>query len=442
MYITVSRWIYFQLVKIPMMSFLSPDRDRIVPPPSRCGRFAAEWTFLFLLFWAMPSVCQTQDNSVLCRGGYGNFDAEFRTGIKVHVGAARSEELATRACAAKLSWEKQELVVATGVAQLDLDAFGVDLGDGVPVATFQIRKSDSDCCMEYRIYSLEKPPRLLRTITGGDFFSAADIDLDGSAEIWTHDTAAVNGFDKLALSELDFPPTVVFRFAHGKLLDASAEFQSYFDEEIARIQAGIRSQDLDEFKNSDGKLTPLASPGSAERLHGLRMVKIKVLEIVWAYLYSGREQDAWRSLAEMWPPQDVDRIRAALVDARTHGIHSQVDGTSASARRGKKKHAHVFDVASSSEPGRKSGVIPPRGILLELPPAVPGIQQPAQPEAKLLLDIIVDECGKVRSADPAGKVKWVDPDRIGLALTWKFIPALKDGQAVASRLRIVVSAKQ
>lgn len=103
---------------------------------------------LFLL-WPVLCTSQPQDHSVLlCSGGNGNFDTEFRTGVKVHVGAVKnggSTTFATRACAAKLNWDNQELVVAAGASQLDLDAFGVDLGDGVPVAAFQIKKSDADC---------------------------------------------------------------------------------------------------------------------------------------------------------------------------------------------------------------------------------------------------------------------------------------------------------
>ncbi len=296
--------------------------------------------------------------SVLCDGGDGTFDAEFSTGIKVRVGAARNGELATRACAAKLGWENQELVVATGVSQLDVDAFGVDFGDGVPVAAFQIKKSDTECCMEYRIYSLEKPPRLLRTIRGGEFFSASDVDLVGRIEIWTNDAAAVNGFENLTLGELDSAPRVVFRFAHGQLLDVSAEFQPHFDDEIARIRAGIHPQDLEDFKGNDGRLTAIPSPSTAERMHHLRMMKIKVLQIVWVYLYSGREQDAWRTLAEMWPVADIDRIRAALVSARARGIYGQADGTSAGAARGRKKHAPIFDAVSTTGPGEQIGGYP------------------------------------------------------------------------------------
>ncbi len=378
---------------------------------------------------------------MLCRDGDGQFEAEFQTKLKVHVGAARNGELAARSCAAKLSWEKQELTISTGVSQVDLDAFGVDLGGSVPAAAFQIKKSDTDCCMEYRIYSLEEPPRLLRTITGGDFYSASDVDLDGRVEIWTHDAAAASGFDRLALNEFDFPPTGVFRFEHGQLLDVSAEFQSYFDNQIASLRSEMSSQNLDDFKGSDGQLTAMATPNTSERLHRLRMVKIKVLEIVWAYLYSGREQEAWRALGEMWPSADFDRIRAALVNARARGIHGQVDATSAGRLRGKKKRARIFDAVSKSGSERTLSLTPPRSILLRLPPGSE-IQPPGVPNSESLLDLVIDAAGKVRSAEPATKLKTVAPDLINAAFTWKFIPAFQAGRPVASRLRIAVAPRQ
>src|SRR6266487_1893346 len=110
----------------PWGCFLLPDSDWIALRPPRRARLAVASLFLF---W--PALCICQPDAVLCSGGDGKFDAEFRTGAMVHVGAAKNGELATlamRACAAKLSWEKQELLVATGASQLDLDAFGVDLG--------------------------------------------------------------------------------------------------------------------------------------------------------------------------------------------------------------------------------------------------------------------------------------------------------------------------
>jgi hypothetical protein len=398
-------------------------------------------TACLCLYWPALCFCQTQHRSILCRDGNTNYEAEFHTGIKVHVGASHTgglATLATRTCEATLSWEHQQILVATNASELDLDAFGVDFGDGIPASGFQVKKTDALCCSEYRIYSIERPPRLVRTITGGEFFSASDSDLDGRIEIWTNDGAAVNGFEKLGLGELDAAPTVVLRFAQGTLVDASHEFQSYFDDEIAARRAELQVEDLDSFKNSDGRLAAAPTAQSTQALHSLRRTKIKILEIVWAYLYSGREPEAWRSLSEMWPTADVDRIRSALLSMRARGICSQTDGASLGPK-GKKKRASIFDAVARTPGTRKLEVIPPQAILLERPPD-PGVLQPASSESTL--DLTIDAAGKVRTAEAANKGQTVPAVWVKAALTWKFIPAAKDGKPVASRLRIAVSLKQ
>jgi len=402
---------------------------------SNCGAVV----MVLFCFLCVSSLCRAQDHDVLCSHGSGSFEAEFHGGVIVQVRAARNGKLATRGCEATLGWDKHSVIVATGVSQLDVDAFGVDLGLGVPVAAFQVKKSDSECCMAYQIYSLERPPRLLRTITGGDFFSAADTDLDGRVEIWTDDAGAVGSFENLAVTELRVPPTIVLRFAHGELLDVSSEFRPYFDHEIAGLREELDSEDLHDFKGSDGKLSPNA-PFSAERLHLLRGVKAKILEIVWCYLYSGREREAWRSLVEMWPTADVDRIRAAILSVRARGISAQVNGVSAGGPGTLTKRAAIFDATSGSA-GRKPEVIPPAPILLWRPPPL-GSPDQGLPQAELLLELVIDSAGKVRSAELAGKTKSGDADLIHGATGWKFIPAFKGGRAVASRMRLAVSPRQ
>ena len=381
------------------------------------------------------SLCRAQEHDVLCSEGSGSFEAESHTGVAIQVRAARNGGLASRTCEATLAWNKQSLIIATGVSQLDVDAFDVDLGLEAPVAALQVKKMDSDCCREYQIFSLERPPRLLRTIVGGDFFSAADTDLDGRVEIWTDDAGAVSNFENLAGTELDSAPTIVLRFAHGRLLDVSSEFQLYFDHEIAGIRKGLDSEGLQDFKRTDGRISPDA-PLSAERLHRLRGVKAKILEIVWCNLYSGREQEAWHTLAEMWPAADLDRIRAAIVSARARGISAQVNGVSTGVPANRTKRLTIFDAASAS--ANKSEVIPPEPILLRRPPP----SGPDLPQSELLLELVIDSAGKVRSAEGAGKTKSVDADLIHAATGWKFIPAFKAGRAVASRLRLAVSLKR
>jgi hypothetical protein len=425
----------------------SPRSDHSQRTPIRLRRGAAALA-LTLLSCLTASVCHAQSHDVICRDGAGEFDTEFHTGIKVHVGAARNGELATRVCAATLSWNKENLDIAAAATELDVDAFGVDLGLGVPVVAIQLKKSAPECCMEYKIYSLRTPPVLLRTITGGEFFSAADTDLDGRVEIWTDDAASVEGFENLLLSDLDFAPPIVLRFVRGRLLDASSEFKPYFDQKIAEVRAKLNPQDLGDFKSSDGKLAFTAAV-PPDRLFHLRRVKVKVLEIVWSYLYSDREQEAWRSLADLWPATDVDRIRAAILSARARGIHAQVDGVSKAILAGREIHTKIFDATTivTATPGltpkdaaTKLEITPPKPILMQRPPPLTAYELGlAQSESNLKL--VIDSAGKVRSAEMLGDAP-LDEALINSTSKWKFVPAFSDVQPVACRILLGVSLKR
>lgn len=404
---------------------------------NRYHRVAKFLILAICLFCVFSCFAEAQD--VLCDQGVGGFHGEFHsTGIEVTVGASRNSELATRRCEAALAWGKDNIVVAASAWQIDIDTLGADLGLGGPVVAFQVKESDKDCCREYKIYSLTKPPRLLRSLGGGSSFNAADKDLDGRVEIWTDDAAGIEGFDGLSLAELDAAPTIVLRFSHGRLMDVSSEFQPEFDHHILEIQKELRPDDLQDFQNSDGKLASARSQ-PAERLHKLRRTKARILEIVWAYLYSGREEQAWRSLAEMWPTNDAARVREAIVSARAHGISAQLAAASSEPSPKREKRVTIFDAVMRSEHG-KPEVVPPEPILLL---RSPGTQASGEESDKLetMVDLVVDSAGKVRSAEAAGKAQ-VDPALIHAASGWKFIPAYKDGRSVACRTRISVSPKQ
>jgi hypothetical protein len=403
---------------------------------------------LFLLSVLTASACHAQSRDVVCRSGVGYFEAEFPTGVKVHVGASMVDELEARVCEAALSWGDQHLVISDAAPDLDIDAFGVDLGLGGPVVALQVRKSKAECCMEYRIYSLRSPPVLLHSMSGGEFFSAADTDLDGRVEIWTNDAASVEGFENFRLRDLDFAPPVVLRFVRGRLLDVGSEFQSYFDQKIADERAKLNPQDLGDFKNSDGKLASGAGlPGGLSRL---RSVKVKVLEIVWSYLYSCREQEAWRSLAEMWPAADLNRIRAALLDARARGIRSQVDGVSTTVPTGREIRVKIFDGTTvvSATPGLtpkgvkpKEEITPPQAILMERPPPVTPLEiELAQSETTL--ELVIDSAGKVRTVEVVGGTQSIDEGLLKSTSNWKFIPAFSAGDPIASRILLGVSLKK
>jgi len=363
-----------------------------------------------LLFGALASACHAQSHGVVCRDGTGGFDAVFPTGVAVQVGAEHRDGLATRKCEGTLLWDKQKLEVAATAAEVDVDALGIDLGLGTPVVTFQAKKVESECCMTLQIYSLQRPPKLLRTITGGSFFSTADTDLDGQIEIWTNDAAVMEGFESPNVGRPEFAPAVVLRFVHGRLLDVGSEFAGYFDGEIARARGELDPEALREFKESTGRLPPTAyfSQGDLRHSQNLERTKVRVLQIIWAYLYSGRKAEAWKSLAEMWPAADLERIRGALSSVRARGILSQTDGTSA-ATQPHSGVAKVFDLRTQAPPmtdipwgksmrtEKRSEIIPPAPILIERRAPV-GASEADLALPELLVELVIDSAGKVRSA--------------------------------------------
>jgi hypothetical protein len=319
---------------------------------------------------------------------------------------------------------------------------GADLGFGKPVVAFQIDQSGARSNRTYQIYSLEKPPHLLYTITGGDSYRAADTDLDGHIEIWTDDAAAVDGFERVPTVDFDFAPTVVLRFEKGHLVDVGSEFLSYYDAEIANVRSQVGEQDLAEFKQSDGSLSATTlRPG--EELHRLVRTKIGVLEIVWAYLYSSREREAWSALGEMWPSGDLERIRAAISTVHQRGILHNLDHSRRPPRRGDR--AKIYDAVSTSvivgytpQAGApdtsqlEPPLIQPKSLLLRRPP--PSVEEHS-PSANEMVELVVDVAGKVHSAKV---INGTDEPLIKASAGWQFIPAFSDRRAVTCRFRLSV----
>jgi hypothetical protein len=413
-----------------------------------------------------------QDGPTVCRNGEGRFSATLE-GVTVTVEATTQHGLTERSCEATLVSGESRLAVVEGAAAVDVDLMGADLGFGEPVVAIQFRRSELDRRTTYEIYSLSKTPHLLATLRGGALFSAADYKLDGKIDIRTVDPIAVDGFEGIPLSSFDFVPPVFLRFEKHKLLEVSAEYRQEFDQRIAALRSGLDRTALAEFKGSDGMLTGRFTM-PAEELRELVSVKIRALEIVWAYLYSGREDEAWQALADMWPAADVDRVRLAIMDARSRGISAQVDEVVESAPR-RIRPLHVYEPALPPEgfqtrdalPGQDTSVLEgvmltggavqkpaadgrlhtdsnPVAILME-ERCYPGDTSrgcPLQGSQQVLLDLVVDEAGKVRSARLADAAQGGPAINALLkdALNWKFIPAFKSGKPVACEMQQTVSA--
>jgi hypothetical protein len=250
-------------------------------------------------------------------------------------------------------------------------------------------------------------------------------------EIWTTDAAAVNSFENLPRSAFDFAPTVVLRFENKKLIDVSSEFRPHYDLQIKTLRGQLDAQQLNNFKQSDGRL----SSDTLAAKDPLLATKIKVLEIVWCYLYSGREQDAWDALAEMWPAADQERIRAAIVAAQSRGLRSQVDGVSHKAPPDQKKHSFIYRHVPPSEYEippevrvKLADTVPQRLVWMAAPP-----RNPEHWGEGKEVELVIDEAGKVRSVRMKEEKRKDESnqDWIDASAGWKYIPAFKDGRPSA-----------
>jgi hypothetical protein len=395
----------------------------LLPEMSHLSAISYTLTLCFVL---SPWCAESQD--VLCKAGNTSFEAYFHTGIELRMGPEKDTGLATRFCQATLS-AKTDVTIATDAAEIDLDMFGVDLGDNGPVAGFQVKKSSSQCCMIYQIYSLGDPPHLVRTIKGGSYFSAIDTNLDGRVEIWTDDALTFEGFEGLRVNEIEFLPTYVLRLEKGRLLNVTAEFQDFFDQTIAEIRANINPDDLRKLKavrsvpNTKG-----TQPSELTVAPQLRKVKIQIIEIVWAYLYSGREKIAWRTLEDSWPMADVERVRSEILARRSKGMRAQFDGES-NVPVPDKENEIITIYDSTDKPAKPIMVryYPESGSRLL--------------KGKVRVDLVVDSAGKVHSVKVSGKKEGSDSLKRSTK-AWKFIPALVDGHSVASRVRMTLALAQ
>lgn len=150
--------------------------------------------------------------------------------------------------------------------------------------------------------------------------------------------------------------------------------------------------------------------------------------MVWAYLYSNREEQAWQTLEDLWPAADLGRIRLAILQAQARGIRSQVDGVSDALPPLEIEHAKIYD--STTKPARP--------ILVRYYPS----RRAGGLVGKLRVDLVVDVAGKVWSVKVSGKDKAAYSLVETSTANWRFIPALVDDNPVASRVRMAISLER
>jgi len=221
----------------------------------------------------------------------------------------------TGRCRATITSAKGTVTTAAKDWALTVDKIsGTDVnGDGKTDLVIDGFSGGERCCFTYTIVRLGGTAHVVRKIESKSALTF-EKQPDG--------TVLIRGVD----SSLDYfliphpmavIPQVILRMQGDTLVDVSGQFQEQYDKLIAEARSQLTSADADKFRQSrynDKMFT--------DQLPTVR----RVLIIVENYLYSGREDQAWKALDELWPASDKDRVKNLMLERRGRGLLAQVNG--------------------------------------------------------------------------------------------------------------------
>ena len=199
---------------------------------------------------------------------------------------------------------------------LEITLLGEDVNsDGYPDLVLEGYSGGAHCCWTYYIVSLGPSPRPIREIENERGIAFVR-DSSGRIEIRTND----GKFDYLFLSHAESPfPAVYLRLVGTHFIDVGHEHIADYEHGIAEAKRELSPAELHQFR----------SAANADDLYGNdpnRSAATKVLQIVYAYLYSGRQAQAHQALTEMWPAFDQEAAWKKILEARQKGILRYTSG--------------------------------------------------------------------------------------------------------------------
>ena len=192
-------------------------------------------------------------------------------------------------------------------------------GDGAPELIIRTEAGGSAGCATLHFVQVA-PPKLLKTISACEGISVEDVNHDGRTVIVAHDGFYLSDTNCHACQP-NVP--VYLRFEDGKLRDVSSEYQAQYDQVIAELRAKLRPKYIEALLSARNEREiqflrgfNMASEADAAKEPYEELASDAhnyVLRIVVYYLFSGREQQAWQALDEMWPAWDRERVKADIL---------------------------------------------------------------------------------------------------------------------------------
>ena len=179
--------------------------------------------------------------------------------------------------------------------------------DGKPEIVIAGFTGGVQCCFTYSIVSLGATPRVVRRFSNQVPITFQK-DPDGSILIRSQDGV----FDYfLVPHRIAVIPALTLKLDGDKLVDVSAQFPQLYDEQINRARSELTTESIEKFRKTSYRDKMFRDQFATAH---------EVLTIVLNYLYSGREDQAWQALNELWPSSDQARVKALIIERRQRGL--------------------------------------------------------------------------------------------------------------------------
>ncbi|SRR5712691_4514869 len=263
--------------------------------------------FCLLLASGIPAYAANRSE---CRQGRGSVLRKIR-GFEIRISPyPDKEDPLEDECEAEIYDRRGDVIFSEHDWGFSIVLAGVDVnGDGIPDVVLEAFSGGTHCCWTYYFLSLGPRPGLLLKFDNNRDASFFWYKKPGQIYMEIQD-GAFDYFDEVCHACSPFP-LVYLRLDGSNLVDISREYAGNYDEIIRVSQKALTGGARRRLKALTEK------PSDAEPV---RKARYNALMIVFAYLYSGREEQAHQALQELWPRFDQERIWNLIIQTRHNGI--------------------------------------------------------------------------------------------------------------------------
>ncbi|HEV2114223.1 MAG TPA: hypothetical protein VGR50_08730 [Terriglobales bacterium] len=259
----------------------------------------------------------------VCSQGQGSDRLELPGGYVAQVAPAGDDAHAGE-CHASITTDTAKTVFELFEREIAINPIsGKDVNaDGVPDAVIETHPAAGKCCWNYYVFSLGQSPGLLRQFSTSVALNFEDKLGDGKVEIWTRDFA-FDGVDNFPHAES--PAPLIFFRMHGTTVNnVSQLFWQDYEREINETRSYISRDDIDTLTKVEGDNPKPPEEGDPKEAH-LRSVRAQILALVLDYIYADHTPDAFKTISDMWPVLDRQRLRQLILQRRGRGILSEIN---------------------------------------------------------------------------------------------------------------------